>query len=61
MIVTQDIDEGIEGVEGCAHDEPGQQEAVEVSAEGRDDAAYEEDGVGDDESWVPGLIDQLIH
>ena len=61
MILTQDIDEGVKGVEGRAHDEPGQQEAVEVGAEGGNDAAYEEDGVGDDESWVPGLIDQFIN
>ena len=53
MILTQDIDEGVKGVEGRAHDEPGQQEAVEVGAEGGNDAAYEEDGVGDDEGGVP--------
>ena len=53
MILTQDIDEGVKGVEGRAHDEPGQQEAVEVGAEGRDDAAYKEDGIGDDEGGVP--------
>ena len=52
MSLTQDIDESVESVEGCAHDEPRQDEAVEVGAEGSDDPGDEEDGVGDDEGRI---------
>ena len=54
--LTENIDEGVEGVEGRAHDEPRQDEGVEVGAERRDDPGDEEDGVGDDKGGVPAQV-----